>query len=415
MPADFSVAEWSSVKLLSPLPALPADPTNKFADNAAAATLGQRLFFDKTYSGALAVGDDTTNGGLGAVGDKGKISCASCHLGAGLDDQRSKPNNVSLGADYGSRNALTMTNASYYKWVNWAGRFSSQWELPLAVVENAKNMNSDRLRIVHFLFDKYKAEYEAIFGALDPALGSDAARFPASGKPKANAAAADGAWEGMTAADRMIVNTAFVNFAKSLQAYMRKLTVKTSRFDRFVAGSFTELTADERAGLKLFNGKAACSTCHSGPNFTDDGFHALGVPQTGPRVPAVDNGRFADVPPLLASPFNSAGSFSDDKVVGAARLAGLTDPPPDSAKGQFRTPSLRNVSRTAPYMHAGQFATLEDVIAFYDQGGGTATVGAKELMALNLTATEKAQLVAFLKALDLDALPAAILANTAAN
>src|SRR5437868_5521131 len=82
--------------------------------------------------------------GQGVVGDTGKVACASCH-GVGsqdLDDQRSAPNNVSLGTDYGPRNALGMVNSSFYKWTNWGGKFDSQWSLPLAVAENAKIMKS---------------------------------------------------------------------------------------------------------------------------------------------------------------------------------------------------------------------------------------------------------------------------------
>ena len=83
---------------------------------------------------ALAVGGDGSLGELGMVGDAGKISCASCHVGPGLDDRRSKPGTVSLGADWLGRNSLPLVNAAYYRWVNWAGRFSAQWELPIAVL-----------------------------------------------------------------------------------------------------------------------------------------------------------------------------------------------------------------------------------------------------------------------------------------
>jgi len=99
---------------------VPPDTTNAFAGNAAAARLGQMLFFDKSYAGPLAVGDDGNNGGLGAAGATGKVSCASCHAvgSATLDDQRSTPNNVSLGTDFGSRNALGIINSSFYAWTN---------------------------------------------------------------------------------------------------------------------------------------------------------------------------------------------------------------------------------------------------------------------------------------------------------
>jgi mono/diheme cytochrome c family protein len=109
----FTAAEVAAMGKLSPLPAVPADPTNAFANNALAAVLGQRLFFDRSFSGALAVGDTGTNGGLGAVGETGKVACVSCHASAATDDGRSKPNNVSLGTGYGTRNALSIVNASF--------------------------------------------------------------------------------------------------------------------------------------------------------------------------------------------------------------------------------------------------------------------------------------------------------------
>lgn len=413
--AVLSSAELAVVKTLSPLPALPKNPTNKFADNAQAATLGQMLFFETSYSGALAVGDDGMNGAAGKMGDAGKLSCASCHVGPGLDDRRSKPNTVSLGADWLTRNSLGLVNSSYYKWTNWAGRFSAQWELPIAVAENARNMNSNRLKVVHTLASKYKAEYQAAFGvALDPALGTDADRFPANGRPKANAMADDGAWEKMAAADRDIVNAAFANYGKALEAYMRTLISTKSRFDEFVAGKTSALSSSEQKGLQVFLGKGSCVTCHKGPNFTDDRFYNLGVPRTGERVPMSDNGRFADIPGLLGSPFNTAGAYSDDKTTG--RLEGLTAMPTDSTRGQFRTSSLRNINNTAPYMHAGQLATLADVVDFYDKGGGEPQpMSTKDaaMKPLNLSTQEKADLVAFLKTLDMDAVPAATMVDTA--
>jgi cytochrome c peroxidase len=408
-----TAVEAAKAHTLSPLPAVPANSTNQYADNEAAATLGQKLFFDKRYSGPLTVADDMMNGGLGAAGEAGKIACASCHLGRGLDDQRSRPNNVSLGADFLSRNALAIVNSSFYRWTNWGGRFAAPWELPIAVVENAKNMNGDRMRVVHLIFDKYKADYEAVFGTLEPAIGTDAIRFPASAKPKAMGAA-DGPWEMMTDADRTIANRVFVNFAKALEAYQRRLVSRNAPFDKFVAGDVGMLATAEVRGLKLFMGKAGCVGCHSGPHLSDGAFHNIGVAQTGAHVPAADNGRFADIPPLLASGMNVDSVFSDDRQSG--RLAGLTATPPEDTKAAFRTPSLRGVAETGPYMHTGQLATLDDVVAFYDRGGDTPTAGTKDTLItrLSLTALERADLVAFLRTLSGDAVPTALVTDTSA-
>lgn len=407
----FTDAEIAAMKKLSPLPALPPDPTNKYADDAKAAELGQKLYFDKSISGDIAIAGDATNGGLGAVGETGKVSCNSCHAGPGGDDQRSKPGNVSLGIDFGTRNALPLANASYYAWTNWGGRFDSQWSLPPAVAENPKTMKSSRLQIAHLMWNKYRAEYDAIFpvkldAALDPAA-ADAARFPAAGKPKANAADPDGAWELMDAADRTIVNAIFAGYGKAIQAYMRKLVSKDAPFDKYVAGDRAALSAEAKAGFKLFVGKGACVQCHAGPHFSDDRFHAIGVQQTGPNVPAADNGRFQDVPALLASAFNTSGAFSDDTTTG--RLAGLAQI--DAQKGQFRTPSLRNVAQTAPYFHAGQAADLTAAVSYY----GTIKPGSgldPLLPSVALTAEETSALVAFLKTLTGAPVPAPLLVDT---
>lgn len=412
---ELTAVETAELGKLSPLPDVPADPTNAVADDANARALGQRLFFDAKYSGALKVDSD-----LGVVGEPGKISCATCHTSEYMDDQRSLPSTVSLGADFHTRNAPTVINSSYYQWTNWGGRFSAQWELPMPVSESPVIMNSNRLRIVHRIFDAYRTEYEAIFGAMDPAIGTDAVRFPADAKPKPAPTAAvpnppDGAWEAMAAADRAIVNEIFTNFGKVLAAYVRTLVSRNAPLDGFVAGNAGALTDAQKRGAQVFVGKGKCTSCHSGPHFSDDLFHNLGVPQTGDHVPASDDGRFKDVPPLLASSLNSSGAFSDDPNTG--RLDGLTDPMPESARGAFRTPNLRGTALTGPYMHSGQLATLADVVEFYDRGGDPPVSGTLDpLMGpLGLTDAEKADLVAFLEALTGDAIPTALLVDTSAN
>jgi cytochrome c peroxidase len=411
---DFTAVEQELLDQLDPLGAPPADPTNAFADNAQAAALGQMLFFDKSFSGALVVGDTGTNGGLGQVGQTGKISCASCHAAGSesLDDRRSKPGNVSLGANFMGRNSLGIINSSFYKWTNWGGRFDSQWSLPLAVTEGGATMRSSRLEVAHMLFAKYRTEYNAIFpvpldAALDP-NAADAARFPPSGKPKAAAADPDGPFELMAAADRVIVNRIYANFGKAIAAYMRTLVSRNAPFDRYVAGDRTAISDAAKRGLHTF--LANCTGCHIGPNFADDQFHALAVPQSGPNVPAIDNGRFTDVVPLIASPFNTNGVFSDDITTGL--LDDLVQA--EAQKGQFRTKSLRNIADSGPYMHAGQLATLADVVAFYNAGGGTIEGIVKDplMVPLGLDAAQQADLVAFLGTLTGENVPAARLVDT---
>ncbi|GEM_PF-1889724 len=218
-------------------------------------------------------------------------------------------------------------------------------------------------------------------------------------------------------ADRILVN-----YGKAIQAYMRQVVSGNSPFDQLMACQPSTISDSAMRGAQLFVGKAKCNSCHSTSHFSDDGFHNLGVPEVDEgivgRVHANDLGRFKDVPGLLTSLFNSAGSFSDDAVAGAARLAGLTNPASDSTKAAFRTPNLRGVASTAPYMHAGQFATLEAVVNFYDAAGGTpqaSTTKNAGLTVLNLTSQEKTDLVEFLKSLSGDAVTPALLVDTSAT
>ncbi len=391
----------------SPLPAVPADPTNLYADNAAAAALGQRFFFDEQFSGAMKIDTD-----LGLTNDVKKVSCKSCHSGAALDDERSVPDNISKGTGLHSRNSPALVNSSFYTWTNWGGRFAAQWELPLAVVESGVIMNGNRLALAHRIFDVYKADYEAVFGALTAAIGTDAVRFPATGKPKALPTDSDGVWEGMAADDKVIINRILVNFSKALAAYTRKLVSREAPFDTFMGGDDAALSASALNGAKLFI-EHGCLNCHSGAHFSDQSFHDLGVAQTGPGVLASDDGRFKDLPGLINSGLNINSVFSDKTDSG--KLVGLTTlPPPDSMKGQFRTPSLRGVTQSAPYMHSGQFATLSAVIDFYAVGGSLDT-GTDQLAPFTITPQEKADLIAFLGTLTGKAVPDALLVDTAAN
>jgi cytochrome c peroxidase len=245
--------------------------------------------------------------------------------------------------------------------------------------------------------------------ALTLEIGTDAGRFPAAGKPKpvTDPVTADGPWELMAPADKTIINRIFVNYGKALQAYFRKLVSREAPFDAWMAGDSAALSASELRGAALFAGEAGCIDCHSGPHFSDEGFHDIGVPQTGPNVPATDDGRFKDLPALLTSTLNVNGAFSDKTDTG--KLDGLTNPPPDAFKGVFRTPSLRGVALSAPYMHSGQLSTLADVVDFYSVGDATG-----KLTPLNLSPAQKADLVAFLGSLTGKPVSAALLVDTAA-
>jgi cytochrome c peroxidase len=177
---------------------------------------------------------------------------------------------------------------------------------------------------------------------------------------------------------------------------------------QFAASARQDVFAAAVRGSLLFVGKAKCTLCHSGPTLTDNEFHNLGGLGT-------DDGRFTDAGALKASALNIDGAFSDKKDTG--RLASLSNPMTDLATHlAFRTPSLREVNDTAPYMHAGQLQTLEAVVSFYNAGGGelpasspAGTTKDPLLSPLSLSATEQADLVAFLKTLSGDPVPSSLL------
>ncbi len=146
--------------------------------------------------------------------------------------------------------------------------------------------------------------------------------------------------------------------ARALASYVRSILSGDSPFDRFVNGDRTALTPEQQQGLQIFRGKGNCTACHVGPNFTDERLHNTGV------------------------------AWKDERL--ADQGAG---------RGNFKTPTLREIARTAPYMHDGSIATLEDVIEFYNRGGNSNPYRDPELRPLNLTTEEKQALVAFLRAL----------------
>ena len=408
----FTDAERAKIAELSPLPSVPADSSNQYADDADAATLGQKFYYAKIAS-AIKVEDDAS-GGLGAVGDKDKYSCASCHEGDFFDDIRSKPGNVSLGIDWGTRNTPTVVNSAFYEWWYWEGRADTLWGQAVGAIQNPTQQAVSRLLLAHVVYDRYQADYEALFGALDPALDSaaaDAARFPASGGPKKLPADPDGDWEKMDPADQKITNRVLVNFGKAIAAYERLLVSRNAPFDDFVAGDAAAISESAKRGLKLFIGKAGCVECHATPLFSDNKFHNVGVAQTGDHVPATDNGRYDGIPKITGNKFNIDSDYSDDKTTG--KLDGLTQS--DDQKGQFRTKHLRQIAKTGPYTHTGGYATLEAVVDLYNKGGedsGFAGTKDTRIKALNLDAGEVADLVAFLETLTGEAIPAALAEDT---
>ena len=155
--------------------------------------------------------------------------------------------------------------------------------------------------------------------------------------------------------------------SRSLASFVRSLLSGNSSFDRFINGDRAALTTEQQAGLQLFRGKANCTACHVGPTFSDERFHNTGVAWREGRL--LDEGRFE-----------------------------VTRRPED--RGAFKTPTLREIARTAPYMHDGSVGTLTDVVEFYDQGGRPNPTLDAELRPLRLSDAEKRALVTFLESLN---------------
>jgi cytochrome c peroxidase len=405
----FSDEEWQLVLELEPLKTPPPDnPFNEHANDPAVAALGHKLFFDAEFSSAVKV-----EGPSGAVGEAGKVACSTCHdPGTYFSDPR-RTGGMSHGTGYTERNTPSLVNAAYYEWFNWGGRADSLAAQGGGTLETSTNAASSRLFVAHVVHAKYKDEYEAIFGPLDPALdpeAPDAARFPPSGRAKASPDLPDGPWELMAAEDRQAVNLIMANIGKSFEAYERNLISGSSPFGRYLHDpEREELSPAARRGLGLFIGKAACNECHRGPVLSDNRFHNIGVPQAvGEHTPPVDEGRFEDIPALLRSQWNAVGPYSADPVAGEAKLAGLAAED-ESTKGKFRTASLLNVARTGPYFHNGSAATLEDVIWHYDKGGGEPGSYAGDLdpkmRPLGLSDAEISDLIAFLHSLTGEPVP----------
>lgn len=410
----FSQQELDALREHSPAPTAVDDPTNKYADDPAAAALGQRLFFDPGYSGPIVVGDDGTNGGLGAAGEAGKVSCRSCHLGDWMIDDRSRPNGTSLAIDWFFRNAPTLVNvATYERWFGWVGFNDNLWGKSLIPAEFV--MGTTRSGIVHYLYAAYRDDYEAVFGAplpdeLDPAH-PDAARFPSDATPLDPT----GSWSTMAPADQDAINLAYANFGKALAAYQRKLISGPAPFDRYLEGDTSAIPEAAKRGARLFIGKAACSECHSGPTFSDEEFHVTGVEQLGEHVlgaPDYDPGRLGALDVYLSWDFSTAGKYNDDPSVDHS--AGITREP--ALAGAFRTKGLRNVAMTGPYMHTGHLKTLREVVEFYNVGGAeSGYAGTKDplMKPLQLTESEIDDLVAFLEALTGTPVPAEYLVDPA--
>lgn len=264
--------------------------------------LGKQLFFD------------------GRLSADEKISCATCH-----DPAKGFSNGDQFATGFegkkGGRNSPTVINSAFQKFQFWDGRAKSLEEQALGPMQNPIEMNMKLEAIVERLnkVEGYKQQFQKVFGT-------------------------DVTAEGM---------------AKAIAAYERTILSGDAPYDRFKAGDKNAMSEAAQRGLKLFTGKANCSACHSGPNFTDHAFHNIGVPGT------------------------DVGRHEISKTAGD--------------KGAFKTPTLREIARSAPYMHDGSMKTLEEVMAHYVKGGTPSPTLDEEIFPLKLSPEEIKDVIVFMK------------------
>jgi len=245
---------------------------------------------------------------------------------------------------------------------------------------------------------KYRKHYENLFEPL-PDL-SNKNRFPLFAAPVENKETMQ-AWQTMTTEDQNVITTIFANISKSIAAYERLLMPGKTKFDLYVDAIVNSsgqksnlLTKKQIFGLKLFIDKAQCINCHNGPLLSNHEFHNTGILSAPRQLPSM--GRADGIRSVQSSQFNCLGEFSDAASEECAELHFAKTG--DELIGAHKTPTLRNVTETAPYMHAGQLNTLEEVIEHYDQAP-QAMIGHNEIKPLLLSKNEKQALVEFLHSL----------------
>ena len=294
---------------IAPLPT--ATPTPKSNLNyKAKIELGKQLYFD------------------GRLSKNNQVSCAFCHNPfAGFAD----PRQVSVGVDgkLGGRQAPTVYNTVFNPVQFWDGRAGSLEEQAIGPIQNPVEMAETHENVVAKLkkVKGYQQQFRDVFGTEVNLQG----------------------------------------IAEAIAAFERTVVSTNAPFDKYVLGDAKAMDEAAVRGMAVFKGKGRCLLCHNGPNFTDNQFHNLGVPQVGPLKD--DPGRY-----------NVTRQERD--------------------RGAFKTPTLRSIAETAPYMHDGAFKTLEEVLDFLDGGGGRNPNLSPLIKPLGLTKNEKSDLLAFLKALN---------------
>jgi cytochrome c peroxidase len=350
---DFSESEVRAILRHGPWPApWSSDPSNRVSGQAEAIALGERLFFEPRLS------------------PSGKVLCATCHAPfRSWQDGRAR----AFGLAEVDRNTQSLLDVRYGRWFGWDGAGDSLWAQSVRPILEAREMGGSAAQVAALVRTdpELACRYEKVFGA--PAPASDEAVLAGVGK--------------------------------ALAAFQETLVSGRSPFDDFrdaLSGSdFSSIKKYPEAaqrGLRLFVGRGNCGACHVGPAFSNGEFHDTGVPFF--IKGGVDPGRHGGLKKLQANTLNLLGDYNDDRS-GASAVKTRQVANEHRNFGEFKVPSLRNVARTAPYMHNGSLATLTDVVRHYSEISPDRlhSDGEAILKPLRLNAAESADLVAFLESL----------------
>ena len=351
---DFTAEEKRLILRHGPWPpTLRPDPSNRGSGKPAAIAFGRALFFDPRLSSS------------------GTIACATCH-----PPDRAWTDGLprSRGHRTVDRNAPSLFNLRFNRWFGWDGAQDTLWAQNLRPLLDRREMGvgPEGAALLIRSDRQLSCGYRHAFGV---APGADDVRV-------------------------------FVDIGKALAAFLETRVTGRTPFDDFRdalarddAAGQAGYPASAARGLRLFVGRGSCNLCHFGPAFTNGEFADAGVPHFI-EPGRVDPGRHGGIRKLRRSPYTLLGAFNDDpqrSTAARTRHVSLRH----SNFGEFRVPGLRNVTLTAPYMHAGSLATLADVVRHYStiDEERLHAGGERILRRLNLSAREQADLVAFLTTL----------------
>lgn len=348
---EFTERETNILATLSLSKLIPAAAeSNNVAFNEQAQQFGQSLFHETRLS------------------VNNQFSCASCHQ---PDKFFTDGLPTGIGIEKTNRNTPALHGAAWQAWFYWDGRRDSLWAQALTPIEAPKEMASDRVTVTRLIANDqtYRNQYESIFGTLPFTGNEDILSTPATpmGDQKQKRT-----WIEMSVGNQDKFNTVFANVGKALGAYQHTLQPVKTRFDLFVeeVGSgkqlneITSLNKKELEGALLFlnEKKTQCLECHNGPLLSNGNFHNIATGNfTGP---VFDFGREFGSQSVLLDEFNCQGRYSDAKAEECLHLIYMNRDT-THMRGAFKTPTLRNITNTAPYFHDGRFTTLEQVARYY--------------------------------------------------